>query len=69
MAWDRIVVPAPVYPVFAFRPGAKRRSASRMRTRFSIRRARSMRPADATQTGGRMPLARPAVTQEAKVSR
>ena len=36
-AWARIVFPAPVSPVIAFRPGASSRSASRMSTRFSMR--------------------------------
>src|SRR5262249_52091255 len=33
----RIVLPAPVSPVIALRPGAKSSSASRMSTRFSMR--------------------------------
>jgi hypothetical protein len=37
MAWARIVFPAPVSPVIAFRPGASSSSASRISTRFSIR--------------------------------
>src|SRR5204862_6471877 len=41
IAWARIVLPAPVSPVIAFRPGASDSSASRIRTRFSIRRLRS----------------------------
>src|ERR671919_645010 len=40
-ACARIVLPAPVSPVIAFRPGAKPSSAARMRTRFSIRSLRS----------------------------
>ena len=41
IACAKIVLPAPVSPVTAFRPGANASSASRMRTRFSIRRRRS----------------------------
>ena len=41
--WVKIVLPAPVSPVSATSPGASSRSASRMRTRFSIRSLRSTR--------------------------
>ena len=41
-AWARIVFPAPVSPVIAFRPGESSSSASRISTRFSIRRRRSI---------------------------
>ena len=40
-ACARIVLPAPVSPVTALSPGAKARSASRMRTKLSMRRRRS----------------------------
>src|SRR4051794_27317409 len=40
-AWARIVLPAPVSPVIAFSPGAGSSSASRMRTRFSMRSLRT----------------------------
>ena len=41
IACARIVFPAPVSPVIAFSPGASASSASRIRTRFSMRRLRS----------------------------
>src|SRR5206468_4126168 len=41
IACARTVLPAPVSPVIAFRPGANDSSARRIRTRFSIRRLRS----------------------------
>ena len=41
IACAKIVFPAPVSPVTALRPPARSSSASRMRTRFSIRRLRS----------------------------
>src|SRR5829696_2731770 len=44
IAFDRIVFPAPVSPVIAFSAGSSSRSASRMRTRFSMRSRRSTRP-------------------------
>ena len=43
-AFVRIVFPAPVSPVIAFRPGASSSSASRMRTRFEMRRVRNTSP-------------------------
>ena len=43
-ALERMVLPAPVSPVIAFRPASSSSSASRIRTRFSMRRRRSTRP-------------------------
>src|SRR5439155_12667010 len=50
-ACARIVFPAPVSPVIAFRPGANASSASRIRTRFSIRSLRSKGLAVAAEEG------------------
>ena len=51
IACARIVLPAPVSPVITFSPGANASSASRIRTRFSIRRLRSKGLAVAVEEG------------------
>ena len=62
IAWAKIVLPAPVSPVTAFSPGANDSSASRMRTRFSIRSLRSMqRDSSRPPTALRSRRVRPAV--------
>src|SRR3989442_2631320 len=43
-AWARTVLPAPVSPVMAVRPGPRRSSARSISSRFSTRSSRSMGP-------------------------
>ncbi len=62
IACAKIVFPAPVSPVTAFRPDANDSSALRIRTRFSIRRLRSMRSDSSRQEAAvRSSGVRPAV--------